>query len=144
LISQLCAADDDDLSALASLVALGSTTLDVKAELARSFSRLWVARTEGKLVGFLLAWDVADEVHLLDLVVSPELRRKGIGRSLLNTLLAHAHAQRARKVLLEVRKRNHAARRLYESAQFAEVGERRAYYEDGEDAILMSLELEPC
>jgi ribosomal-protein-alanine N-acetyltransferase len=46
--------------------------------------------------------------------------------------------------LLEVRKSNEPARRLYEAAGFSVSGERAAYYADGEDAVLMHLDLEAC
>jgi ribosomal-protein-alanine N-acetyltransferase len=46
--------------------------------------------------------------------------------------------------LLEVRKSNEPARRLYEAAGFSVSGERVAYYADGEDAVLMRLDLEAC
>lgn len=132
------------MSALDALVRLGSTTLDVEAELRRSFARLWVARSATTICAFLLAWDVADEVHLLDLVVAPAARRRGIARGLLTTLIAHARERRAGWILLEVRASNLAARRLYEQVGFFPDGERAGYYSDGEDAVLMRFDLGAC
>jgi ribosomal-protein-alanine N-acetyltransferase len=144
VITLLSTPSPEDLVALARLVALGSATLEVEAELGRAFARFWVARNDQRIVGFLLAWDVADEVHLLDLVVEPGERRKGVGRSLMHTLLEHSRSRRAATILLEVRKSNEPARRLYEAAGFSASGERTAYYGDGEDAVLMRLDLEAC
>jgi [ribosomal protein S18]-alanine N-acetyltransferase len=144
VITLLSTPSPEDLVALARLVALGSATLEIEAELERAFARFWVARNDQRIVGFLLAWDVADEVHLLDLVVEPGERRKGVGRSLMHTLLEHSRSRRAATILLEVRKSNEAARRLYEAAGFSASGERAAYYGDGEDAVLMRLDLEAC
>ena len=144
VISLLSSPSSEDLVALARLVVLGSATLEIEVELGRTFARFWVARSDQQIVGFLLAWDVADEVHLLDLVVEPRERRKGVARSLMHTLLDHSRSRRARTILLEVRKSNEPARRLYEAAGFSANGERAAYYADGEDAVLMRLDLEAC
>jgi ribosomal-protein-alanine N-acetyltransferase len=144
VITLLSSPSSEDLAALARLVAIGSATLEIEVELGRAFARFWVARRDQRIVGFLLAWDVADEVHLLDLVVEPEERRQGVARRLMQTLLEHSRSCRARTLLLEVRKSNEAARRLYEATGFSVSGERAAYYADGEDAILMRLDLEAC
>lgn len=135
-----------DIEALTELICQTGSGFDVEQELARAYAKLWVARTGAvsRACGFLLAWDVADEVHLLDLVVASESRRAGVGRTLLNTLLDHARGRAARWVLLEVRQSNRGAQRLYESAGFVVHGERRGYYADGEAALEMRLELLAC
>lgn len=137
-------AEPADAPALTRLMADGSSPFDVATELARSYARLWVvegASGAHEPLGFLLAWEVADEAHLIDLIVAPSGRRQGFGRALVETLLTHAKARDLRLVLLEVRRHNSAARRLYTSFGFEEVGERTAYYADGEDALLFCLTL---
>jgi ribosomal-protein-alanine N-acetyltransferase len=136
-----------DTPALTRLMADGLSPFDVATELARTYARLWVAQSatdKAEPVGFLLAWEVADEAHLIDLIVAPTERRRGFGRALLETLLAHAKARDLRLILLEVRRSNAAARTLYTSFGFEEVGERAAYYADGEDALLFCLTLRAC
>jgi len=127
--------------AVQALAAEAASPFDVSSEIERSFARLWVASDGPRIDGFLLAWDVADEVHLLDLVVAEGARRKGIGFALVSTLLEHARGRRARLVLLEVRRSNEAAQALYRRAGFVNQGERPAYYADGEDAVLMQMAL---
>jgi len=56
-------------------------------------------------------------------------------------MLARAHTRNARLVLLEVRAGNAGAIALYRAAGFEVTGERRAYYANGEDALLMAIEL---
>jgi ribosomal-protein-alanine N-acetyltransferase len=115
---------------------------DPDEELARPWAKLWVARAEPDdiVLGFVLAWTAADEVHLLDLAVDPGARRRGVGRELVAQVLAHAREIGARLVLLEVRRSNEAAIALYRSAGFSENGVRRGYYSDnGEDAVEMSV-----
>ena len=121
-----------------------SAGFDAEAELARDWAKIWVARTDTDVAGFALTWHAADEVHLLDLVVDETQRRRGLGRSLLDALIADARKSGGRLVLLEARASNEPALALYRSAGFFVTDVRRAYYSDnGEDAVVMRLELDP-
>ena len=82
---------------------------------------------------------VADEVHIHNLAVAPEARRRGLARRLLALALEIAARHGARTAHLEVREGNAAARALYRAAGFTEDGRRRDYYSSPtEDAILLS------
>jgi ribosomal-protein-alanine N-acetyltransferase len=84
---------------------------------------------------------VADEAHIHNLAVAPDARRTGLARRLLAHALDIVAGHGARVVHLEVRDGNVAARALYRSMGFREVGKRSAYYsEPVEDAILLNLE----
>ena len=96
---------------------------------------------EGAVIGYLLARIVADEVELHDVAVDPAARRAGAGRALIGALVAWATAERAAVVFLEVRRGNQAAQALYRGFGFSEVGRRRRYYPDGEDALIFSASL---
>jgi ribosomal-protein-alanine N-acetyltransferase len=90
---------------------------------------------------YLIFWVVLDEMHILNLAVHPAQRRRGIARRLLSEGLAQARALGAELAWLEVRPSNAAARSLYESFGFKEVGRRPQYYDDThEDALLLTLE----
>lgn len=92
----------------------------------------------GQVVGFCSFWRVVDEVHVNNLAVRPSHRRRGIGRALLVHMLRDASAQGATRALLEVRRSNEEARRLYESLGFAVAGVRKQYYSRPiEDAIVL-------
>lgn len=93
---------------------------------------------DGRLHGLASARLLAGVAHVLRLAVLPALRRRGHGRALLDALVAWADAEGADEVTLEVRAGNVAARALYVGAGLAEVGRRRGYYPDGEDAVLMT------
>lgn len=111
-------------------------------ELNNPVSRIWVARSGGKrILGYICRWLVGAEVHILNLAVDPQARRRGIGRRLLSRVLREARLQGASMVWLEVRRGNSAAYWLYRRAGFVEVGERRNYYGRGEDAVVMRLDL---
>lgn len=97
------------------------------------------------LAGFIASSSVVDEVTLLNLAVGRGHRRHGLGRALVQNMLAHYRIAGAARCLLEVRESNSGARALYTELGFTVDGRRPDYYllADGrEDAVLMSLELE--
>lgn len=114
-------------------------------ELAAAQARLMVAMAEDdagtRLVGYSCRWRVADEVHLLNVAVLPDRQSGGIGRLLVEAIVAEGRATGARVVYLEVRAGNVAARRLYRQLGFRALGVRRGYYGPGQDAIVMELRL---
>ncbi len=96
----------------------------------------------GPVLGYVVAWFAADEAEIANLAVAAQGRRRGIGSALLAAALEEAQARGAVAVYLEVRDSNVAARRLYESHGFTEVGKRKAYYRKPvEDAIVLKREL---
>jgi ribosomal-protein-alanine N-acetyltransferase len=103
-----------------------------------------VLRMDGKVVGYSIAWFVADEVHLANLAVAPERRGQGLASALLYDLLHEGRRRESRVVWLEVRVGNAAAIRLYERFQFRPVAVRKNYYaREHEDALVMLRVLEP-
>lgn len=95
----------------------------------------------GTVVGMASARREVDVVHVIRIAVVATQRRGGVGRLLLDALVAWASEQPAGAVLLEVRAGNVAAQGLYAAAGFLQEGRRRAYYPDGEDALLWRLPL---
>jgi ribosomal-protein-alanine N-acetyltransferase len=86
---------------------------------------------------------IVDEAHIATIATHPEFRRRGIGRDLLVHALREAVQEGAQRVFLEVRAGNEAALAMYHRMGFAEDGRRSRYYKDnGEDAILMSMDLQ--
>ena len=84
-------------------------------------------------------WSVVpglEEAELLRVAVAPDRRRSGLGRALLEGSEPFLKAQGVQLLLLEVRVGNSAARALYQVLGWQEVGLRRGYYRDGEDAVL--------
>jgi ribosomal-protein-alanine acetyltransferase len=115
-----------------------------RAELADRRHRHYVAAedTAGQLLGWAGVMVVQDAAEILTDGVVPAARRAGIARLLLADLLAEARRRGAREVFLEVRVDNDAARTLYASEGFAEMGVRRGYYDGGRvDAVTMRKEL---
>jgi ribosomal-protein-alanine N-acetyltransferase len=84
----------------------------------------------------------AGELHVHNLAVHPSLRRGGLARLLMGVLLDVATRRGARSALLEVRRSNEAARRLYETLGFRTLAARRDYYlHPTEDALVMEKSL---
>jgi ribosomal-protein-alanine N-acetyltransferase len=104
----------------------------------------WLLEWDRIAAGHAVMSACAGEAHILNLCIEPTLHRLGLGRFLLEHMLALAQDHGARTVFLEVRPSNVAAQRLYESAGFNEVGVRRNYYPARvarEDAIIMARQL---
>lgn len=110
--------------------------------LGRGGVRFMAAERDGIVVGYCVGLVVADEVDLANLAVAPSARRGGVGRALVQDLLAAASEGGARVVFLEVRASNAEAQALYASLGFVATGRRRGYYSrPAEDALLMRLDL---
>lgn len=113
-------------------------------ELDRDWANVDVIRPRagGPVLGFANYWLVRDEVHLLNLATHPNRRRTGLGTLLVDHVVAFARKHGCRLVTLEVRRTNVAAICLYRKFGFQAVGVRPRYYiDDGEDAVVMVLEL---
>jgi [ribosomal protein S18]-alanine N-acetyltransferase len=110
-------------------------------ELSRPHSWFWVAEKEGRVVAYLCGWFIADEGEVLKVAVHPAYRRRGLGKFLLEEMITVAFRRGAQTLHLEVRASNVGAITLYKLCGFQEVGTRRRYYEDGEDALLMKREI---
>jgi len=109
----------------------------VARELEQDHSLIVVVSTEERVAGFVIAWLVVDELHILNVAVDPAFRRRGLARLILGELLDRAERCGFSLATLEVRVSNEAAIRLYECLGFRTVGLRRRYYADGEDALIM-------
>jgi ribosomal-protein-alanine N-acetyltransferase len=108
-------------------------------ELGREYSYVLVARAEDRsLAGFVCFWRVVDEMHILNVAVREDLRRKGIARKLVEAAIAYAGERGALSATLEVRESNTAAIGLYTSLGFVNAGIRKSYYENPrENAVIM-------
>lgn len=111
----------------------------INEELGRPWARVRAARIGDELVGFLVTWQVVDEVHVLDIATKVTARRRGVGRALMDELIALTRTQPVKHLLLEVRRSNVAAIWLYKSLGFYATNVRKRYYDDGEDAVEMRL-----
>jgi len=111
-------------------------------ELQVDCARSILAEVEGRIVGYVLFWFLPEEVDIHNIAVHPDFRRQGIGRLLLEQVVDSARRQERVRVTLDVRFSNAPAQNLYRSFGFVIRGLRKGYYSDnGEDALVMALEL---
>lgn len=100
-----------------------------------------IAEAHGVPVGFVLVRSTIDETEVLALAVSMAFRRNGIGRRLLRMAAEKVAAGGSAKLFLEVASNNAPAQKLYESQGFQKVGRRKAYYSNGQDAVVLQVPL---
>lgn len=97
------------------------------------------------LLGYFIAMEGVEEVHLLNITVAPEYQGQGWARVLLDALALWARGRAAQWLWLEVRVSNIRAQRVYEAHGYQRVGRRKDYYPAGhgqrEDAVVMCVRL---
>ena len=96
------------------------------------------------LCGFVCVSVLPPEAEILDIAVSPDRRKEGVGKALINSTLFSLKTELSvETVFLEVRESNVPARSLYKKFGFEEIGKRSRYYSNPtEDAILMKIDLD--
>lgn len=106
--------------------------------LQNEFAYYIVVLQDEKVLGYAGAWVVLDEAHVTNVAVHADFRGGKIGRLLMTELMRRVSLKGAERITLEVRTSNAAARNLYSSLGFKEMGVRKKYYSDNnEDAIIM-------
>ena len=116
-------------------------TLGIFRDCLRVGHHAWVMLLDQKVVGYAVVMLSPGEAHILNICIDPDYQAKGLGRQLLRYLIKNTNQTDIDMVLLEVRRSNRSAQRLYQSEGFHELGVRKAYYPaaDGrEDAIILA------
>ena len=105
-------------------------------------ARCFVAETEDKrIAAMIVSWIIVDEMHIATIATHPDFRQQGIGARILREALLDGRDVGAHLAFLEVRAGNAVAQYMYRKFGFTVTGKRPRYYRDnGEDAILMTLE----
>ena len=149
---------DDDVSEIAELekkcFAVPWSEKSFRDEMQNKLAVYFVAKDNGKCIGYAGFWNVSGEGDITNVAVLPEYRKNGIGSMLISEMIKTAVTLKLELLTLEVRKSNIAAQGLYKKYGFSEngemcgfdiIGERKRYYSDnGEDAWIMTKSFEPC
>jgi len=109
----------------------------LQEEIQQPAQRLWTLRYQGEVIAYSGLWRVLEEAHLTTLAVAPQWRRQHLGELLLWLALDRCQRENAHWLTLEVRPSNQVALQLYQKYQLVEIGRRKRYYPDGEDALVM-------
>lgn len=107
-------------------------------ELSQEITVYRVAAENDRVIGYMGMYHVADEGHITNVAVAKDFRRRGVAGALIASFLAYAQENHLAFLTLEVRRSNSGAIRLYEKYGFREIGVRPRYYENKEDALLMT------
>ena len=116
-------------------------TLGIFRDCLRVGHHAWVMLLDQNIIGYAVVMLSPGEAHILNICIDPDYQAKGLGRHLLRYLIKSTRHTDIDMVLLEVRRSNTTAQRLYQSEGFHELGVRKAYYpaKDGrEDAIILA------
>ena len=100
---------------------------------------IWVADTPNGIAGYLLAFcmpTVSSEIYRI--ATDPKFRRNKVAHNLINFMLCYCNLIGSEKILLDVNVNNAPAIALYKSFDFLEDGTRPKYYDNKDDALLMS------
>ncbi len=114
----------------------------LKSELDNPASSYIVALDENKnVVGYAGIWQPLEEAHITNIVTKKDKRQNKIGTKMIEKLIDMAKDRKLSDITLEVNINNLPAINLYKKYQFKEVGLRKKYYNNIDDAIIMTLEL---
>ncbi len=115
----------------------------LREELGNETARFYVLRDNDKLLGYIGANNICNEVYITNVAVDKNCRGKGYGKILVNHLIKQSELEKAFFVTLEVRKSNENAIALYEKCGFKQVGERKNFYSKPlEDALIYTYYIE--
>ena len=117
------------------------TVSTLKSELQNPNSQYIIAKLNNEIVGFGGIWKAVDDIHITDIVVKKNFRGQKIGSILLEQLISLAKKQNITSITLEVNSTNIPAQNLYEKFGFKKVGLRKKYYNNIDDAIIMTKDL---
>ncbi len=110
----------------------------LKSELENENSHYIVAVNNNEIVGFAGILVTLDDTEITNIVTKKTMRKKGIGKLLLDKLIEITKKLGKEKISLEVNEKNIAAIQLYKSFKFEQVGLRKKYYNRENDAIIMT------
>lgn len=110
----------------------------IRAELSNPLSLWLVAYVDAEFAGYIGSQSVCQESDMMNVAVSPQFRRMGIGEALVSALARELKTAGNEKLTLEVRASNENAIALYQKLSFVQIGRRPNYYRNPkEDALIL-------
>ncbi len=108
-----------------------------KQELENPNTYYVVAKIDSEIVGFGGIYQILNEMQLNYIVTKKEKRNLGIASQILDNLISFANTKNIEYITLEVNEKNTNAIKLYEKFGFKQIGFRKKYYNNTDNAILM-------
>ena len=109
-----------------------------KEEISGKFSHYYVVEEDSRAVAYMGMWSLSGEGHITNVAVAKDCRRKGYAKALISHFVEIAKEEKLEFLTLEVRATNEPAIALYESFGFVQVGTRKNYYDNKDDAYLLT------
>lgn len=113
----------------------------LEAEIANINSKYIIAKHCNEIVGFAGYTKIFDEANIMNIVTRKDKRNQGIASCLLENLILIAKDDLMSSITLEVNKNNLTAIHIYKKFNFKETGLRKKYYDNKDDALIMTLYL---
>ena len=107
----------------------------------KNYNYLVAKNNDGKIIGYIGISYVLDSADIISIVVHKDYTKKGIATLLLQEIFAFAKENNIQKIMLEVRRSNLPAQKLYEKHGFKQIAIRNNYYDNTEDALIYEKEL---
>lgn len=109
-----------------------------EGEIKNPLANYLIALEDDKVKGYMGMWKVVDELHITNIAISDDVRRKGVASKLLSKAIDFGKNESCVAMTLEVRPSNEPAIGLYKKYDFEEAARRKAYYSNPtEDALIM-------
>lgn len=110
----------------------------LKQELENQNTYYLVAKINDEIVGFGGVYQLLDEMNINYIVTKKNKRNLGIASQILYNLISFANTKKIKTIMLEVNEKNIFAIKLYEKFEFKKVGLRKKYYNNIDNAIMMT------
>ena len=107
-----------------------------------SFMVLSDDETDSVIAGYIVCWQMFDEIQILNIVVNLPFRGLGFAKQMLRKVILLANKKDVKRIVLDVRKSNIPAFQLYQGLNFFITHIRKQFYSNGEDAYQMALTLQ--
>ncbi|KON28425.1 hypothetical protein AC481_01620 [miscellaneous Crenarchaeota group archaeon SMTZ-80] len=101
----------------------------------KNISHLFIVEHNGEIIGYIICWYYANEIHIGNVAVAPRYQKRGVGKYLLQKIFRQFPEYDLS--FLEVRENNQAAISLYKQFGFKQIYKRMKYYSNKENALVM-------
>ena len=142
LHSEVSCAENSDIEAVARMEKeyFSDSWSEASVKIQVENKKVLVLKFSGAIIGYCIFMTAADEGEILRIAINQNIRKAGLGKKLLLASISQMQKEGANEIFLEVRASNESAIALYKSVGFEEIGIRKSYYDNNEDAILYKKE----
>ena len=108
----------------------------------KNYNYLVAKNNNGKIIGYIGISYILEDADIISIVVHKDYTNHGVACLLLQEIFKFAKENNIKKIMLEVRRSNIPAQKLYEKHGFKQIAIRNNYYDNTEDALIYEKELQ--